>query len=201
MTAADFGFPLSTPEPVSEWTDPQLVRACLEGDERAWDALIAKYKTLIYSIPARYGAPPEDCADIFQSVCLELFTELPRLRKAGALRAWLISVTAHASLRWKRRVVRRAERERHDVAEDLVPADAALPPDMIAEVERAQMVRDAIAELQPRCREMIRLLFFHQPPIPYQDVAKRLGLATGSIGFIRARCLERLARSLEKAGF
>jgi hypothetical protein len=48
---------------------------------------------------------------------------------------------------------------------------------------------------------MIRLLFYHQPPIPYQDVARRLGLATGSIGFIRGRCLERLARSLEKAGF
>jgi RNA polymerase sigma factor (sigma-70 family) len=201
MTIADL---IPTPggdEPAPDWPDPQLVRACLDGDEHAWHALIAKYKTLIYSIPSRYGAPPEDCADIFQSVCLELFTELPRLRKAGAVRAWLISVTAHASLRWKRRVVRRSERERHEGFEDNVPADAALPPDVLAEVERAQMVRDAIAELQPRCREMIRLLFYHQPPIPYQDVARRLGLATGSIGFIRGRCLERLARSLEKAGF
>jgi RNA polymerase sigma factor (sigma-70 family) len=201
MTAADFPLPLGEKEPAPDWSDAQLVRACLAGDERAWDALITKYKTLIYSIPSRYGAPPEDCADIFQSVCLELFTELPRLRKAGALRAWLISVTAHASLRWKRRVVRRAERERYDVAEDTVPAEGALPPELMAEVERAQMVRDAIAELQPRCREMIRLLFYHQPPIPYQDVARRLGLATGSIGFIRGRCLQRLARSLEKAGF
>ena len=201
MTAADFQVALGKQEPAPDWTDAQLVRACLDGDERAWDALISKYKTLIYSIPSRYGAPPEDCADIFQSVCLELFTELPRLRKAGALRAWLISVTAHASLRWKRRVIRRSERERYDVGGDLVAADAALPPDLIAEVERAQMVRDAVGELAPRCREMIRLLFYHQPPIPYQDVARRLGLATGSIGFIRGRCLERLARSLEKAGF
>jgi RNA polymerase sigma factor (sigma-70 family) len=201
MTAADLRFTLTKDEPAPDWTDAQLVRACLDGDERAWDALISKYKTLIYSIPARYGASPEDCADIFQSVCLELFTELPRLRKAGALRAWLISVTAHASLRWKRRVIRRSEREGYNVEGDFVAADAALPPDVIAEVERAQMVRDAVAELAPRCREMIRLLFYHHPPIPYQDVARRLGLATGSIGFIRGRCLERLARSLEKAGF
>jgi RNA polymerase sigma factor (sigma-70 family) len=200
MTIADL-IPSGKEEPAPGWSDAELVRACLDGDERAWNALIAKYKTLIYSIPSRYGAPPEDCADVFQAVCLELFTELPRLRKAGALRAWLISVTAHASLRWKRRVVRRSERERQDMFEDNVAADAALPPDLMAEVERAQMVRDAIAELQPRCREMIRLLFYHHPPIPYQDVARRLGLATGSIGFIRGRCLERLARSLEKAGF
>jgi RNA polymerase sigma factor (sigma-70 family) len=201
MTAADVRMPFGKEEPAPDWTDPQLVRACLNGDERAWDALISKYKTLIYSIPSRYGAPPEDCADIFQSVCLELFTELPKLRKAGALRAWLISVTAHASLRWKRRGIRRAERERPDLDENNVPTDAPLPPDLIAEVERAQMVRDAITELPPRCREMVRLLFYNQPPIPYQDIARRLGLATGSIGFIRGRCLERLARSLEKAGF
>jgi RNA polymerase sigma factor (sigma-70 family) len=201
MTPANIRARLTNEEPASEWTDADLVRACLEGDERAWDALISKYKTLIYSIPARYGAPPEDCADVFQTVCLELFTELPRLRKVGALRAWLISVTAHASLRWKRRGLRRAERERHDLDEESMPSDAALPPDLIAEVEQAQMVRDAVGELAPRCREMIRLLFYHQPPIPYQDVARRLGLATGSIGFIRGRCLERLARSLEKAGF
>jgi RNA polymerase sigma factor (sigma-70 family) len=201
MTPAELVARLVRDEPVPERTDAQLVRACLDGDERAWDALITKYKTLIYSIPSRYGAPPEDCADIFQTVCLELFTELPRLRKAGALRAWLITVTAHASLRWKRRGLRRAERERHDMDQDNVPSDDALPPDVIAEVEQAQMVRDAVSELAPRCREMIRLLFYHQPPIPYQDVARRLGLATGSIGFIRGRCLQRLARSLEKAGF
>jgi RNA polymerase sigma factor (sigma-70 family) len=199
MTPANLRARLGKPE--LEWSDAQLVRACLDGNERAWDALIGKYKTLIYSIPSRYGASPEDCADVFQTVCLELFTELPRLRKVGALRAWLISVTAHASLRWKRRGLRRAERERHDVDQENVPADAPLPPDLLAEVEQAQMVRDAVAELAPRCREMIRLLFYHQPPIPYQDVARRLGLATGSIGFIRGRCLERLARSLEKAGF
>ena len=48
---------------------------------------------------------------------------------------------------------------------------------------------------------MIRLLFYEEPPVPYRDLAERLGLATGSIGFIRGRCLKRLQRALEKAGF
>ena len=63
------------------WSDARLIRACLNGNEHAWSALIAKYKNLIYSIPMKYGASPEDAADIFQAVCLELFSELPRLRK------------------------------------------------------------------------------------------------------------------------
>jgi hypothetical protein len=44
-------------------------------------------------------------------------------------------------------------------------------------------------------------LFFEQPPLPYTEVARRLGLATGSIGFIRGRCLDRLRKLLVESGF
>jgi DNA-directed RNA polymerase specialized sigma24 family protein len=63
------------------------------------------------------------------------------------------------------------------------------------------MVREALAQLPPRCREMIELLFFEQPPVPYNEVARRLNLATGSIGFIRGRCLKRLKKLLQEKGF
>jgi hypothetical protein len=48
---------------------------------------------------------------------------------------------------------------------------------------------------------MIRLLFFEHPPLRYEDVARKLGLAPGSIGFIRGRCLKRLKKILEERGF
>ena len=48
---------------------------------------------------------------------------------------------------------------------------------------------------------MVRLLFYEQPPLPYNEVARRLGLATGSIGFIRGRCLQKLRAQLKAAGF
>ena len=52
--------------PHAGWSDERLVRACLDGDDDAWAALIDKYKRLIYSVPIKYGASPEDAADIFQ---------------------------------------------------------------------------------------------------------------------------------------
>ena len=63
------------------------------------------------------------------------------------------------------------------------------------------MVREAIDRLPPRCREMIQLLFFEHPPVRYDELARRLNLATGSIGFIRGRCLKRLKKLLEEEGF
>jgi DNA-directed RNA polymerase specialized sigma24 family protein len=56
-------------------------------------------------------------------------------------------------------------------------------------------------EVPPRCRELIRMLFFEIPAVSYEEVAKRLGLATGSIGFIRMRCLSRVRKRLEERGF
>ncbi len=189
-----------THAPHPGWSDEGLIRECLGGNEQAWSALIDKYKNLIYSIPIRYGASTEDAADIFQSVCLELFAELPRLRKTAAFRSWLITVTAHQSFHWKRKHRRRAERET-DVKEEDLETQGSVPADMIEEVEREQMVRDATARLPPRCQEMIRLLFYVEPAVPYREVARRLGLAIGSIGFIRGRCLRRLQKTLQQMGF
>jgi RNA polymerase sigma factor (sigma-70 family) len=181
------------------WSDARLVRACLSGNDQAWSALIAKYMNLIYSIPKKDGASQEDAADIFQSVCLELFNELPRLRKPGSLRSWLISVTAHQTFHWKRKLRRRAEDELTDLAAERLEAEPS--PDLIEQVEREQMLREAVARLPARCQEMITLLFYDQAQSSYREIARRLGLATGSIGFIRGRCLKRLQKTLEQLGF
>ncbi|MFZ3363707.1 MAG: hypothetical protein WA153_09715, partial [Candidatus Acidiferrales bacterium] len=67
------------------WTDTRLVKECLRGSEAAWSALIDKYKNLIFSIPIKYGFSSDDATDIFQAVCVELLSELPKLRKPKAL--------------------------------------------------------------------------------------------------------------------
>ncbi len=192
--------PAHTPGlPHISWSDTRLVRACLDGNEHAWGVLIEKYKRLIYSIPFKYHAKPEDAADIFQSVCIELFSQLPNLRKAESLKSWLITVTVHKSYHWKKQQ-RPSDVELDAMEQEQAEATAIAPPEMLAELEQEQAVRDAIARLPERCGEMIRLLFYEHPPLPYAEVAQRLGLATGSIGFIRGRCLKKLQKLLEEGG-
>lgn len=183
----------------NEWTNKRLVQECLGGNEQAWNVLVDRYKSLIYSIPIRYGAAQQDAADIFQAVCLDLFNELPKLREPEALQGWLIRVTTNKCYHWKRQQNSRGEDYDDDALEIL--AGAEIPIDVLAALEREQIVREAIDQIPPRCREMIELLFFEHPPLPYSEVAKRLRLATGSIGFIRGRCLKRLKRILEEKGF
>lgn len=179
--------------------DAALVNACLRGDPDAWSAVIHKYRRLIYSIPVKFGASPDDAAEIFQAVCADLVAELPNLRRPAALKPWLISATHHRALKWKTRSRRESAWERPESIEEVLASRSASSPEVLEQVEREQAVRDAVAALPDRCREMVRLLFFEQPPLAYADVARRLGLATGSIGFIRGRCLKKLQAVLEKA--
>ena len=62
------------------------------------------------------------------------------------------------------------------------------------------VVRDGIEGLSERCQAMVRMLFFETPARPYKDVAQALGIATGSIGFMRMKCLDRLRSVLERVG-
>jgi RNA polymerase sigma factor (sigma-70 family) len=186
-----------------EWSNTRLVTECLRGNEEAWNLLVDRYKGLLYSIPIRYGLPPQDAADIFQAVCLDLFNELPRLRDAEALQGWLMRVTTNKCYHWKRALAAAAVASGglDDRVFDGLAGDSVLPADFLADLEREQLVRDSIEMLAPRCRQMITLLFFENPPQPYQEIAGKLGLARGSIGFIRGRCLQRLKRILQDKGF
>jgi RNA polymerase sigma factor (sigma-70 family) len=183
------------------WPDARLVRECIRGSEDAWVALLDKYKNLIFSIPLKQGLPRDAAADVFQRVCLLLLAELPQLRKAEALPMWLIQVTSHETHRWRRQeqpygphLDGEAEMAR---AEDARP----LPEEALGQLVEEQALREAVAGLSPQCRELVTMLFFEDPPRSYLDAAKSLGMAGGSIAFLRARCLTRLRRALEKAGF
>ena len=183
----------------ADWSDERLVRACLRGDEQAWVMLLDRYKQLIYSFPRRYGASPEDTADVFQLVCVELFAALPRLRNQGSVRSWLITVAAHQAYHWQRRHRSRAHREGGDLETAAEPM-ASPPAETLEQGEREQVVRDAIGRLPPRCRKLIQVMFYEQPPLPYAEIARSLGLAIGSVGVIRRRCLKKLESTFVRLG-
>jgi RNA polymerase sigma factor (sigma-70 family) len=192
---------VTTPSPLrdADWLDARLVRQCLEGDQDAWPSLLERYKRLIYSIPVKYGLTAQEATDIFQDVCVELLAELPRLREPRALPKWLSQVTAHKCAQLKR-LANRQPSAPADLIDDLADS-GELTEQVLLDVEREQALRDAVAALPPRCRQLIHALFYETPARPYREIARDLNLACGSIGFIRGRCLGRLRTELRKNGF
>ena len=187
------------PRKAAAWNDTRLVKECLAGNEQAWSLLIEKYKALIYSIPVKYELAPQEAADVFQTTCMELLSRLPELREPRALPKWLMQVAHHECYRWKRDQQRVVSRDSdQDLPEPEIPPMAE---SLVQQTQQEQILREAISALTPQCRRLVDLLFFETPARSYEQVAKELGLAIGSIGFTRQKCMERLRKQLDKAGF
>jgi RNA polymerase sigma factor (sigma-70 family) len=182
------------------WSNERLVSECRKGNQAAWSRLIEKYKNLIFSIPIKFGLTREDAADIFQSVCLDLLSDLAQLREPRALPKWLMQMSYYKCLNWKKQRLDLFD-DANEIEDRPETGTEELPEEMLYQLQREQKLRDAIAALPPRCHQMIGMLFFESPTRPYEQVAKELGIATGSIGFIRGRCLKKLRERLEKEGF
>ena len=185
-------------KPQGGWNDTRLVKECIAGNGEAWGLLIEKYKSLIYSIPVKYGLPAQEAADVFQATCVELLARLPELREPRALPKWLMQVAHHQCYRWKQQQARLVSRDSEELP---VPETPAIAESIVQQTQAEQMLREAMSALSPQCRRMVELLFFETPARRYVEVAAEMGLAVGSIGFIRQKCMQRLRRHLYELGF
>ncbi len=180
--------------------DPVLCEECLAGNDEAWSALLERYQSLIYSIPLSFHLSPEEAADIFQAVALDLFTDLETVRNQEKLGNWLFSVTRHRCIRHKESVL--ADPSRRVDVERIggFPDPRLTTEELLGQVQEAGLLREAVAELPPRCRNLVEWLFYSDPAPSYEDVARRLGVAKNSVGFIRDRCLSKLRLLVEGRG-
>ncbi len=171
-----------------------LVTRAAAGDQGAWDKIVERYSPLVWSICLRYRLDREDVDDVGQNVWLLLVEKIGSLREPAALPGWLATTTQRECLR----VMRAESRQNHAAlpAEDQMPPDPDAPmiEQEILIAERDAVLRAAFAELSPFCRELLSMLIC-DPPCAYAEISAALGVAVGSIGPMRARCLERLRRS------
>lgn len=180
--------------PVSE-----LVLAATDGSEEAWSAIVERYERLVRAIVRRYHISGADVDDVVQTVWLQLFTNISKLREPKALPAWIISTTAHASVRTAQVSGRAVPVDPLDMAAlhdramwALGEADNQTPidRDLLREEDR-HCVRRALDELTSTQRDLV-LQTVADPPRRYADISRDMGIPIGSIGPTRGRCLQKL---------
>ena len=176
-------------DPLKNSSDAELIELCKEGSDRAWTALIERYKRLVYSIPARNNLPEHLCDEVFQTVWAITVKHLGQIRDPQSLPAWLIRTTQRET--W--RVARAAREQGQAVPEVAAWAD----PDEGELLEQRQHMRDALELLDERCRTLLLALFRTDRP-DYDVIARQTGMPRGSIGPSRGRCLEKLRSLIEK---
>ncbi len=169
-----------------------LVARAAGDDPGAWNELVDRYAPLVWAICTRYELSSHDSEDVGQTVWLLLVEQLGKLREPAALPGWLATTTKRECLR----VVTASHRSDRLTSMDdaLQFVDDAVIDEEILMAERNAGLRAALAELPPRCRQLMSMLLC-DPPCSYTEISATLQIAMGSIGPQRARCLERLRQS------
>ncbi|MBL0088481.1 MAG: sigma-70 family RNA polymerase sigma factor [Ideonella sp.] len=184
----------------------ELVVGCRAGDNAAWAALVQRFQRLVYAVVCRMGLDEHDAADVFQTVFERLQKHLPTLKDPARLRAWVVTTAKREGLLQRqraRRMVSMTVVESDDglgLGEWDVPDEALVPEQLLSHLQQLDRLRQAIEQLEPRSRRMIELLFSDEDQrLPYEDIARQLGMPMGSLGPTRQRCLDRLRRILTAA--
>jgi len=181
--------------------DAALVGRCLEGDKEAWSSLLVRHRPLVMAVALRCGLRSDDAEEMYQEVCITLLERLELLRDHRSLAAWVATTTARKC--WKAKARRRPDSLTADGEgpglEERLEDKAPLPEEVFAESSQREAVRRALAGLGEPCEDLLTLLFIEDQP--YERVAKQTGLAVGSIGVYRRRCLNRLRARLESDGW
>jgi RNA polymerase sigma factor (sigma-70 family) len=167
-----------------------LVRAAAAGDSRAWDALVARYVALLWSIAFRHGLNESDAGDVVQNTWLRLFEHIDDLREPARVGSWLATTAQRESLR----IV--AQHQRTVPSDDEATFDGA--DRLQAPVDEALLSRELVGQAQaaldtlpPTWRALVVALT-QDPPLTYEEIVADLGVPIGSIGPTRGRSVRRL---------
>jgi RNA polymerase sigma factor (sigma-70 family) len=171
-----------------ELSDAQLVARCRLEEPDAWNELVERFSRYVYAISVQgFRLPTADAEDVFQEVFTKVYENLGGLRDDAAVRGWIAQLTRRTC------VDRLRSQARSEPGEDLEPAAV---DDVLANLDDALVVRDALASLSGPCQEILDRFFARDES--YRVIAEALELPAGTIASRISRCLERLKAAMEE---
>jgi RNA polymerase sigma-70 factor (ECF subfamily) len=171
--------------------DAAGIRGILEGDATALEA--ARRVVQAVARYGGYGIPAADRADIVQQTLLDACAALakPDFRLRHSLGRLLRTLAHRRCVDWVRR-----RRPTDPIGDDLVDPDRGAEAHLL-DNERRRLATWIVGELDPPCRELIRLHVYEN--LSYAEIAARTGRSPGALRVEMCTCLKKARALLERS--
>jgi RNA polymerase sigma-70 factor (ECF subfamily) len=143
-----------------------LVLRAREGEEGAFQEILARFEGRALAIAHQMGASRADAEDIAQEAFIKLFRHMGSYRGGRRFTSWFYRIVVNAA--------RDHLRRKGPVTEDLEAASAEPASAEESGVEGYEQVRQALLQLSPREREVVVLRDLQG--LTTWEVARALGL-------------------------
>ena len=165
-----------------------LVRRCQAGDTEAFDELVTRYRTRIFSMIYNMVHSEQDAWDLAQDSFLKAWKSIRRFRGSSSFYTWIYRIVMNVTIDWLRKKhVKGAGTEFDDAiqlrevdpASQTVPKTEALPYETMERGEIRVRIDQAIAQLSPEQRAVI--LMKEIEGMQYHEIAEALGCSIGTV--------------------
>jgi RNA polymerase sigma-70 factor (ECF subfamily) len=173
-------------------TDSELVRRVLNGDPRAFTALVDRHAEVCLRYATRMLGNREDAEEATQEALVRAHRALERYDSAVAFRTWLMAILVN---RCRSLMLYRSRRENRVVADsDLVARSTAEVRTVSTEMGDA--VERALAAIDADQREAF--LLKHVEELSYEEMAAVTGAGVSALKMRVKRACDRLRVILEQ---
>jgi RNA polymerase sigma factor (sigma-70 family) len=184
--------------------DSVLLEQAREGDERAFEALVDRYRGPLLRFIQRLLKDEEEACDVLQLVFLQLYTSLATLRTDSSPKGWLFQVARNRCLdelrtRQRRHMVYLSVLERERSEEELSPLEfirdsQPLPEEIAERFDLQCTLHRAMLALSPKSRSIVHLRC--SSDLTFSEIGRMLDLSTSTVKAYFYRSLPRLRTAL-----
>jgi RNA polymerase sigma-70 factor (ECF subfamily) len=174
-------------------TDESLVEQVLDGNQRAFEALLFRHEPRVLRVLRLLGVPSDDREDVAQEVFVRVFRFLGGFKPGNSFAGWVYRITVNGVHDYRGRVGRR----RRDEAEwipglEELAADESRPERRDFEIDLKRQLELALDDLSERERAVFVLRELEG--LSTREVARSLGIT----GVTVRRHLGRARKSLQR---
>lgn len=189
------------PRAADKALEARFIAALKARDERAFNALVARFQDRVYNLIRRLLGNPEEARDVTQEVFVSVFEKVDSYRGDSSIATWIYRIaTNHAKNRIKY-LSRRKDRQRESLEAMLVPPTASRLSASVPRPDQAytremvsRLVDRALGELDEEQR--IVLVLRDVEGQSYEDIAEITGLQLGTVKSRLHRGRQRLKEAL-----
>lgn len=164
-------------------SDAELVRRFQHGDLAAFDALVQRFQDRVYRLALVWLYDPQYAQDASQEVFLRALKGLKGFRFRSAPFTWLYRAT--------RNVCQEFNRKRPTEPLDDEPVDPAVSADQrLGREQAARWVRQLVATLPPRQREVVVLRLFEE--LSVEETSRAMGCRPGTVKALLHKAMNKL---------
>jgi RNA polymerase sigma-70 factor (ECF subfamily) len=179
----------SSNEETSTESDGDLIRLAKDGDETAFDSLVRRHADRLLRMVRNLTSCREDAEDVTQEALAAAYFKLDSFAGRSSFFTWVYRIALNKAI--SKRRLRRIETTHQSRNLDDAPAvedPQAATESLLEQRETAEMLREAIARLEPDRRSV--LVLRDCDGRDYAEIAEILNIPIGTVRsrLHRARC-------------